>query len=110
VSDLFWALSNKYEKIIPKQLKMIFYRTKMLLHEEVLQAMQATHNDYVGVAAAAVLGGCIDTTDERKLYIELLDLLGKYWHIKELVIKLTPLGSNKLIDLANFVTVMNALA
>ena len=72
--------------------------------------MQATHNDYVGVAAAAVLGGCIDTTDASKLYIELLDLLGKYWHIKELVIKLTPLGSNKLIDISNFVTVMNALA
>ena len=36
--------------------------------------------------------------------------MGKFWHIKELVIKLTPLGSNKLIDIANFVTVMNALA
>jgi len=43
VSDIFWALSNKYQKILPNYLKMIFYRPKMLLHEEVLVAMENTH-------------------------------------------------------------------
>lgn len=75
VSDLFWALANKYSNIVPNHLKMIFYRTKMLLYEDVLQTMQATHSDYVGVAAAAVLGGCIESTDASKLFIELLELL-----------------------------------
>jgi len=92
VSDIFWALSNKYSKIIPNYLKMIFYRPKMLLHEEVLVAMENTHNDYVGIACGAVIGGCIDTADSGSLFIELMSLLGKYWHLKELAILLTPIG------------------
>jgi len=38
-----------------------------------------------------------------------MSLLGKYWHLKELAIVLTPMGGQK-IDISNFVTVMNGLA
>jgi hypothetical protein len=81
----------------------------MLLHEEVLVAMENTHDDYVGIACGAVIGGCIDTADSGSLFIELMQLLGKYWHLKELAILLTPMGTQK-IDIGNFVTVMNGLA
>lgn len=81
----------------------------MLLHEDVLIAMANTHNDYVGIACGAVVGGCIDTAYSGSLFIELMQLLGKYWHLKELVIKLTPIGAKK-IDIGNFVTVMSGLA
>lgn len=59
--DIFWAISNKYKKIVLKVLKLVFYMTPMLLHENVLQALEAANPEFQSAAVCAVSGMCIQS-------------------------------------------------
>ena len=92
VSDLFWAIAKHYDCINSTHLKLIFHRTKMMLHEEVLKVINRTNSEYVGTACAAVARGCIEVShDISPQLIELVNLLVSNLHLQQFIMRLTPI-------------------